>query len=265
MTMNCIAKIVNQWDPIGLFPLCPHDEYSPEIEKIQNAMCTALSKEVLGKEIFQIFSSAFVESFTKSEQECTLIADRIIRSGRTMRVFIELADLLELERAERWDDARKLLYDLWNSDKGNVKKLCRLIAECWYVLIEWDCCIQNQQLNYDTFQQTLMKAMEYGLSNCHDDATFLWMAGYTLSLSPHLFCKNGNDAAYAAWEQRGKRLLQSAVQLEPDNLIAKVFYLGTQTISEEYLTLKAQVAPCLEQLFPGDSAVEVYFKDVLMQ
>ena len=110
-----------------------------------------------------------------------------------------------------------------------------------------------------------MKAMEYGLSNCHDDATFLWMAGYTLSLSPHLFCKNGNDAAYAAWEQRGKRLLQSAVQLEPVNLIAKVFYLGTQTISEEYLTLKAQVAPCLEQLFPGDSAVEVYFKDVLMQ
>ena len=90
--MNCIAKIVNQWDPIGLFPLCPHDEYSPEIEKIQNAMCTALSKEVLGKEIFQIFSSAFVESFTKSEQECILIADRIIRSGRTMRVFIELAD-----------------------------------------------------------------------------------------------------------------------------------------------------------------------------
>ena len=62
-----------------------------------------------------------------------------------------------------------------------------------------------------------------------------------------------------------KAPLQSAVQLEPDNLIAKVFYLGTQTISEEYLTLKAQVAPCLEQLFPGDSAVEVYFKDVLMQ
>ena len=180
-----------------------------------------------------------------------------------MRIFIELADLLELERAERWGEARKLLYDLWNGDKGNVKKLCRLIAECWYVLIEWDCCIQNQRLSYDIFQQTLITSMQYGLSSCHCDVTFLWMAGYMISLSPQLFCENGSDVACAAWEQRGKHLLQLAVQLEPDNLIARVFYLGTQAISEEYLTLKAQVVPCLKRLFPGDSAVELYFKDVL--
>lgn len=78
--MNYIVEIVNQWDPIGLFPLCPRDEYFPEIEKIQNVMHTIISKEVLGKEIFQIFSSAFNESFTKSEQECILIADKIIRN-----------------------------------------------------------------------------------------------------------------------------------------------------------------------------------------
>ena len=78
--MNYIVEIVNQWDPIGLFPLGPHDEYFPEIEKIQDVMHTTISKEVLGKEIFRIFSSAFNESFTKSKQECILIADKIIRN-----------------------------------------------------------------------------------------------------------------------------------------------------------------------------------------
>lgn len=78
--MNCIAEIVNQWDPIGLFPLCPRDEYSPEIVKIQNVMHAGISKENLGKAIFQIFSSAFDESFTKSEQECIAIANNMIRN-----------------------------------------------------------------------------------------------------------------------------------------------------------------------------------------
>lgn len=79
--MNFIVEIVNQWDPIGLFPLCPCDEYSPEITEIQNVMHAGISKEILGKAIFQIFSSAFDGSFTKSEQECILIADKIIRNS----------------------------------------------------------------------------------------------------------------------------------------------------------------------------------------
>ena len=61
-------------------------------------------------------------------------------------VFVEVKGLLELERAEKWEEARALLYKQWNADRGNVDLFLRVFLECWYVLCEWDgpCQIQTK-------------------------------------------------------------------------------------------------------------------------
>lgn len=37
-----------------------------------------------------------------------------------MVIFIEVKGLSELESAEKWEEARAMLYELWNADRGNV-------------------------------------------------------------------------------------------------------------------------------------------------
>ena len=33
--VSCLQQIINEWDPIGLFPIAPKDEYVEEIRKIE--------------------------------------------------------------------------------------------------------------------------------------------------------------------------------------------------------------------------------------
>ncbi|WP_171313850.1 DUF1871 family protein [Enterococcus cecorum] len=58
-----VEKIINEWDPIELFPMGPKDEYSQEIKKIVNILKdkSSLDKEKLANSLKMIF----VESFGK--------------------------------------------------------------------------------------------------------------------------------------------------------------------------------------------------------
>lgn len=177
--------------------------------------------------------------------------------------FLKVQGLLELERAEKWDEARNLLFDLWNNDKDNIDKLCRVVAECWYVLTEWDCCINNEDLSFDSFKETLIEATQYGLARFDKDADFLWIAGYMISLFPYLFYDVTSNSMYLEWEQKGKNMLSISTQMDPDNLISKVLCLGAQGTSEDYVAAKKNLSTMLEDIFDGHTAIEVYFKDIL--
>ncbi|EAF3184948.1 DUF1871 family protein, partial [Listeria monocytogenes] len=52
-----VEKIINDWDPIELFPLTPKDEYSQEINKIISIVQENpnIDMNVLGKGIRKIF------------------------------------------------------------------------------------------------------------------------------------------------------------------------------------------------------------------
>lgn len=180
-----------------------------------------------------------------------------------MRVFIEVHGLLELEQAGKWDDAKKLLYNLWHSDKKNVDKLCRLLSECWYVLSEWECCVKNGEASFQEFKGSLLEATLFGLTyfKCHPK--FLWVAGYMIHLFPYLFCENDQDDFYVKWEQRGRNMLLHSTQIMPENLIARVLYLGTQKESAQYIAEKKQLSSQVNDFFSGQTAIEKYFKEVL--
>ena len=72
-----VGKIINEWDPISLFPYAPADEYHSEIESIQSALSCCLNADELADKIYQIFLSAFGDSFVETKQECLNIANKL--------------------------------------------------------------------------------------------------------------------------------------------------------------------------------------------
>ncbi|MGX7263397.1 DUF1871 family protein [Enterococcus crotali] len=56
-----VEKIINEWDPIDLFPMAPKDEYSQEIKQVVNVL---KKKERLSAEnLANTLKIIFVESF----------------------------------------------------------------------------------------------------------------------------------------------------------------------------------------------------------
>ncbi|PDK68754.1 hypothetical protein AFZ23_05505 [Listeria monocytogenes] len=74
-----VEKIINDWDPIELFPLAPKDEYSQEINKIISIVQENhnIDMNVLDKGIRKIFIDSFGENliFKNNEDE---IAEKIL-------------------------------------------------------------------------------------------------------------------------------------------------------------------------------------------
>ena len=81
--INRIKTIINNWDPVNLFPHAPDDEYSSEINKIcsfiEDNKDHALDK--LGQEILKIFIDSFGKDiFLKTSEQCKEIACKINQS-----------------------------------------------------------------------------------------------------------------------------------------------------------------------------------------
>ncbi len=54
--MSNIKEIIDTWDPIGLFPFCPENEYHSEILQIEAFLCEPLAEKDLGEYIFALFT-----------------------------------------------------------------------------------------------------------------------------------------------------------------------------------------------------------------
>jgi len=76
---NKIEKIINDWDPINLFPYSPPDEYRTEIEKIYNSCDKVCDKEALGRLIYKVFVDEFGDDVFKfNVNKCVEIAGLIL-------------------------------------------------------------------------------------------------------------------------------------------------------------------------------------------
>jgi Domain of unknown function (DUF1871). len=74
-----VKKIIDNWDPIGLFPHAPNNEYWSEIDAITLQLSKTKNKEMLAKSIYDIFVNSFNEDiFHRDYDECLNIADKIL-------------------------------------------------------------------------------------------------------------------------------------------------------------------------------------------
>lgn len=75
-----IKDIINEWDPIDLFPYAPADEYENEVHLLEDFVKSKeMSEEILGNEIYKIFEKRFgSDVFKRNKFECSKVANRIL-------------------------------------------------------------------------------------------------------------------------------------------------------------------------------------------
>ena len=79
--MNNITEIINEWDPIGFFPMAPKDEYINEINKIYRYIISNQVTEVhsLAMAINDIFLETFGRSVYEQDiEQCISVASKIL-------------------------------------------------------------------------------------------------------------------------------------------------------------------------------------------
>ena len=79
--MEKIMEIINEWDPIGFFPMAPKDEYINEIEKIYKYMCSNQDLQVdkLAKEINEMFILSFgSDIYIENMENYKSVAEKIL-------------------------------------------------------------------------------------------------------------------------------------------------------------------------------------------
>lgn len=84
MRKDILEDIINRWDPIGLFPDAPDNEYAREINIIYKYIEeNEIVKESLAIYIHSVFTQSFgTDLFTDSIEQCMRISERI-NSGTT--------------------------------------------------------------------------------------------------------------------------------------------------------------------------------------
>ena len=81
-----IAEIINSWDPLGLFPAAPKDEYHSEVSEVLrrfeglSSNREKINSAIFGESIHVTFQWAFGDVFTKSIEECEKIARKILEA-----------------------------------------------------------------------------------------------------------------------------------------------------------------------------------------
>ena len=73
-----IIELIYEWNPIEIFPLLI-DEYSLESKKILHAIEKSKSIDELTQSINSIFNHSFGKEFSRSIEECRVIAEKLIK------------------------------------------------------------------------------------------------------------------------------------------------------------------------------------------
>ncbi|UOQ46833.1 DUF1871 family protein [Gracilibacillus caseinilyticus] len=72
---DVVKKVINEWDPIGVLPYAPDDEYKFEVAKVVTLLSKVENVEELSDGLAKIFKKALEWNFTK--EECLPIAKKI--------------------------------------------------------------------------------------------------------------------------------------------------------------------------------------------
>lgn len=81
--MDHLIQIINEWDPIDVFPMAPKDEYTREIQQISRFIegHKAITVEELTTAIRNIFTAAFgTDIFVYEEEDCQRVALKILNT-----------------------------------------------------------------------------------------------------------------------------------------------------------------------------------------
>lgn len=181
-------------------------------------------------------------------------------------MFIEIQNLQELEKEHKWKEAISLLQNKWYQDKNNIDIMLRLASECWYIMSNWNFLdLDNSDLDFDNVQNILIATYNYFSKICTNNSKGLAIFGYMISLFPNYFYTDydKNGKIFLQYENQGKNMLKLAYTNEPENKLYKALYLGTINGLDKFTDVKKDLNNIIHQLFPQNTEIEEYFKEVL--
>ena len=166
-----------------------------------------------------------------------------------------LEDIFILEEREEFEK----VFDLYSNAYSNSIADYDIWKHFYFFL--W-IAIEDAPSNFHdkiNLRQLLQDMFDEGKKHFIDIADFNFIAGYTVSIFPYEY------GEYDCLEQEGHRMLLKATQLEPDNLIYKLAYLGSCTINsnQKYRQVEVDAAPKVLETFSGNGLLNKYFRQVL--
>ncbi len=179
--------------------------------------------------------------------------------------FIEVDDLADIENNNRWKDAVGLLYDNWKADEGNADKLIRSLAECWYLLSEGEFLDVDYEEQFEAvIKSRLLETYEYAVNKFPENDKVLAVIGYMMSLYPNHFYRDDMPVeAYSKFETMGKEMLKYAAEINKEDKLIQVLYLGANNGSKSSLKIaKENLSKVIDTYFSDKTEIERYFKEV---
>ena len=166
-----------------------------------------------------------------------------------------LQNILTLEDAEQFDEAFDAYEDLYNRNKNDYEVWKHFYFFLWTAIEDAPSSFHDK-IN---LRHLLQVMFDEGKGTFADNADFNFIAGYTVSIFPYEY------GDYDDLEKEGKRMLLKAVQLQPENLIYKLVYLGSisNVDRQQYRQAEIDAAPKVLETFSGHGTLNKYFRQVL--
>ena len=211
----------------------------------------------------------------------------------TESIFIDIPEVNELEKEEKWYAACEKLYQKWKQDEENLEIALRLLWECWYLDVEDACFVHFTDKETEEVHRMFRDAYRYGEGHFRDNGKYRWLTGYMLSICSFLMyditiyheepcCKDihGIDLADGEAEYRMKnvgdaipdemfwreqnREIHSVEELKKRKRIlsAKKLTLEERTEKQRIEAEREKINTKIKEYFPNDSLIDQYFQEI---
>lgn len=166
-----------------------------------------------------------------------------------------LQEIYKLEDSEKFDEAFDAYNDLHHRNKNEYEVWKHFYFFLWTAIEDAPSSFHDK-IN---LRHLLQEMFDEGIKTFVEKADFNFIAGYTVSLFPYEY---GN---YDDFEKKEKAMVLKASQLEPDNLIYRLVYLGSipNINKQQYRQTEIDAAPKVIETFSGNGALNKYFRQVL--
>ena len=166
-----------------------------------------------------------------------------------------LQDIFKLEDSKNFDEAFDAYNALYNNNNSDYEVWKHFYFFLWTAIEDAPSSFQDKV----NLRHLLQVMFDEGKKTFADNADFNFIAGYTVSLFPYEY---GN---YEDLEKEGNDMLLKAKQIQPDNLIYRLVYLGSisNVDQQKYRQAEIDAASKVLETFSGIGTLNRYFRQVL--
>ncbi|MBA2620015.1 MAG: hypothetical protein H0U87_02320 [Acidobacteria bacterium] len=166
-----------------------------------------------------------------------------------------LQDIFQLEDSEQFDKVFQAYSEIYSKNKSEYEVWNHFYFFLWTAIEDAPSSF-NDKIDLRRLLQVMLNE---GKQTFAEKADFNFIAGYTVSIFPYEY------GDFDDLEKEAKQMLLKATNLEPENSIYKMVYLGSISKADNQVYRKAAIeaAPKVLETFSGNGALNKYFRQVL--